>query len=147
MDKFNQLLNANDRTLRDTLSNVEITRLGPNRTCGVQVKGISGVANKLKLLLIRLRNQRMLNDGTSRNFLQKERRQLTTYRPVGCTAGKNIKCIPAVSPQRRWRGVPGPGDGAAGAGGELRALLQHVAGAALLPRTQGRGQVLRLSTR
>ena len=69
MDKFNQLLNANDRTLRDTLSNVEITRLGPNRTCGVQVKGISGVANKLKLLLIRLRNQRMLNDGTSRLLL------------------------------------------------------------------------------
>ena len=44
------------------------------------------------------------------------------------------------------RGVPGQQD-AARDGRELRAVLQHVAGAALLPRPQGRRQVLRLGAR
>ena len=48
--------------------------------------------------------------------------------------------------QRCRRGVPGLRDTARDRG-ELRAVLQHVAGAALIPRTQGRRQVLRLGAR
>ena len=48
--------------------------------------------------------------------------------------------------QRCGGGLPGLRDTARDRG-ELRAVLQHVAGAALIPRTQGRRQVLRLRPR